>query len=297
MSLRGSGTLVGTVLDVERTVHVGIAVLLLVGCNTPPSQVGGSGSSETLPNPSSSTTEDPEPTTEASATAASQDGSGTTSGSTDEPATTLPLDDSGTTTLDPSTTSGSSGDPTTGTESSTGEPGDCHPLLAEVLYDPPGGNGGKQWIRLYNPCSMDLDLTGYSLGWGGNDYAGNGADLTGTIVAGDCFLLGGDMSNADNFNPIYDLELDFNGDLQSSGNDADGVALFADLEENITVATVPVDAVIYGVSNTNELLDAEGDTPAPHVGDAPQGQSIRRTALASTWIIERSPMPNECPPL
>ena len=55
--------------------------------------------------------------------------------------------------------------------------------------------------------------------------------------------------------------------------------------------------MIYGGSNTNALLDADGNTPDPHVGDAPQGQSIRRTELGPAWVIEPSPTPNDCPAL
>jgi hypothetical protein len=53
--------------------------------------------------------------------------------------------------------------------------------------------------------------------------------------------------------------------------------------------------VIYGNDNTSNLLDSNGDTPAPHVGDAGDGETIRRTAV-TTWIIEAIPMPDLCPP-
>jgi hypothetical protein len=278
---------------------------LLGGCTPTPGEVADTGLSGDPPSSTSesSTANPPGSTTEGSATVASADGTGTSGSSDEGPATTMPVDGTGTgTTSEPSTTSGSSEGPGSSTESSgpgttTGDPADCHPLLAEVLYDPTGGNGGNQWIRLYNPCRDDVELTGYSLGWGGNDYAAQGGDLSGTISAGECFLVGGPTSNASSYDPVFDLVLDFSADLPSSGTDADGVALFADVEASIAADTVPVDAVIYGETNTNALLDAEGDTPAPHVGDAPQGQSIRRTELAPTWDIEPAPTPNDCPAL
>lgn len=271
------------------------------GCTPTPDEVAETGLSGEPPTSTSESTADPPTstsTTEGSATGASADGTGSSSGSSDEgPTTTMPVDGTDTTSSASEGTGSSSGVGTESSGTTTGGTADCHPLLAEVLYDPSGGNGGNQWIRLYNPCPDDVELTGYSLGWGGNDYAGQGGDLSGTIAAGECFLLGGPMSNDSSYLPVFDLVLDFSADLPSSGADADGIALFADVEANITADTIPLDAVIYGALNTNGLLDSAGDTPDPHVGDAPQGQSIRRTALDSSWEIEPSPAPNDCPAL
>lgn len=279
---------------------------LLEGCTPPPEEVADTGLTVDPPSSTSesSTANPPGPTTEGSATVASADGTGTSGTSDEGPATTMPVDGTGTTTSEPATTSGASegtgSSSGMGMESSgttTGGTDSCHPLLAEVLYDPNGGNGGNQWIRLYNPCPGDIDLTGYSLGWGGNDYAAQGGDLSGTIPAGECFLLGGPTSNPNSYQPVFDLVLDFSADLQIGGAAADGIALFADVESNIAADTIPLDAVIYGDANSNALLDAEGNTPDPHVGSAPETESIRRTALTPTWVIEPAPTPNECPAL
>ena len=210
---------------------------LLGGCTPTPGEVADTGlttsSSSTGSTSGSSTGAPTGSMTEGSATVASVDDTGTSSGG---PATTLPLDatttDEGTTEGRGSSSSGGMMMESSGT-STTGVTDGCHPLLAEVLYDPMGNNGGKQWIKLYNPCAADLELLGASLGWGGADYAANGLDLEGTIPPGECFLIGGPMSNADNFIPMYDLALDLSGDLQVSGSDADGVALFAELEASV----------------------------------------------------------------
>lgn len=289
-------------IDVSRTIGSSALTLFIVACNAPPDEVTSAAlpTGETATSTGSTDTP-PGPTTDASATVASADGTGTSGSTTEGPATTLPLD--GTTTIDPSATSGSSGDPGSSSSGmmegsgSSGGQADCHPLLAEVLYDPMGGNNGKQWIKLYNPCAHEIDLVGASLGWGGSDYAVHGLDLEGTIAAGDCFLLGGTTVNGDTYNPVYDWAVDLSGDLEVSGDPADGIALFADIEANIQTDTVPVDAVIYGIANGSGLLDAAGATPPPHVGDAASTQSIRRTALSETWIIEPNPTPNECPTL
>jgi hypothetical protein len=195
----------------------------------------------------------------------------------------------------PGSTSGTATEESNG---STGDPPECHPLLAEVLYDALGANNGKQWVRLYNPCPVALELTGaYSLGWGGEDYTFGLLDLEGGIRPGGCWLVGGPDSNSDNANPVYDRFFDFAPDLQLGGAVADGVALFVGTAADVMDDTVPVDAVIYGVSNDSGLLDAQGIAPAPHVGLAMPGQSLRRTALAPEWEVAPSPTPNECPAL
>jgi hypothetical protein len=286
----------------ERTIGGVILALLagrLGGCTPAPPEVADGG----IGNPMGSTGMPPETTTEGSATVASVEGS-----ASDDPAsTTLPLD--GTTTEEPPATSGSSSEgpgsssdggmmESSGGGNTTGEPAECHPILAEVLYDPPSGDNNEEWIKLYNPCAVEIELDAYSLGWGGTSYVQTGTmNLSGSIGAGECFLVGGTTSNGDNGNPVYDLAQDFSGDLQNSGDPGDGIALFLGDAASIMASTIPVDAVIYGSNNASNLLDADGNTPAPHVADAPEGDSIRRTALAPTWIIEANPMPNACPPL
>lgn len=292
-------------LDVERTVHVVLVALSIAGCSTPPGQVSNSGDS--APTTVGSTSDEPGLTTDASTATATASGGGigtSSSSGDDDPVTTMPLDDSGTTTAttnDPTTTdsaSGSSGDPTTtGMETTTGEPADCHPRLVEVFYDTQGGENNEQWVKLFNPCDAEVDLADYSLGWGGANYTVGTMDLSGTIAADECFIVGGPQSDGDNAFPTIDLAQDFNPDLEKSGGTADGVALFLGSAGDITTDTIPVDAVIYGGNNSSNLLDAEGNTPDPHVGDAGDTDSIRRTEdVPPTWIVEANPMPGLCPP-
>jgi hypothetical protein len=227
-------------------------------------------------------------TIDGSATVASADGT-----SSDGP-TTMPLDDSGTTDEPPTSSSGSSG----AMESSgtTGTQGDCDPLLVEVFYDTANSEDSEQWVKLYNPCDAAIDLGDYSVGWGGVDYTVGTMDLVGFIAANDCFIVGGPMSSNDNDNPMLDQATNFDPDIDKGNDPGNGVALFFGSAASILPATVPVDAVIYGNNNDSNLLDADGNTPAPHVGDAGDNHSIRRTADAPMWIVEARPMPNVCPP-
>ncbi|WP_266217402.1 hypothetical protein [Paraliomyxa miuraensis] len=236
------------------------------------------------------------PATDGSATVASADGTATT---TNDTATTVPLDDSGTTT---STSSGDSSETTTSDmETTTGGIPDCTPVLAEVQYDPQSGEDMEQWVRLYNPCAGDIDLGDYSLGWGGADYTHGTMDLgvmgPNTISAGGCFVVGGPISNGDNQNANFDLELDFNPNMIKSSDPGNGVALFFGPAASIMADTIPVDAVIYGNDNDNDLLDADGSIPKdPHVSGSGDKRSIRRTAIAGPgWEVANPPTPNDCP--
>lgn len=164
-------------------------------------------------------------------------------------------------------------------------------LLTEVLYDPSGADGGLEWIELYNATSTAIDLADLSLGSGGGDYTSSLVQLVGTVGPGQTFVVGGPTSNTNNGSPAYDLVLDITPDLQNSGSAADGVALFNIRASQVSSGTVPIDAVVYGSTNTNGLIDETGVANAPDVADAPGGSSVGRIDLAGAWQIQGSPDP------
>lgn len=168
-------------------------------------------------------------------------------------------------------------------------------LLSEVLYDPTGSDGGLEWVELYNPGTTAIDLSDLCIGGGGDVYTDSLLQLSGSIAAGSTFVVGGVTSSSANANPTFNLALDFSPDLQNSGTVADGVALFNQRCARITATTVPIDAVVYGVSNSSNLIDENGTVSSPEVGDAPGGQSIERTTLAGAWQIKTTPTPNSTP--
>ncbi len=167
-------------------------------------------------------------------------------------------------------------------------------VLDEVLYDVPGSDDGYEWIKLYNGTDQPIDLSGWSIGWGGNDYTWGVLQLQGTVPAGGCFLLGGPSASADNGNPVFDWAVNLEPDLQNSGSKADGIALFNVPAAQVTPSTVPVDAVVYGGSNANNLLGPDGQPSPVHVADAPAGQSLLRES-ADTWTINPTPNSVACP--
>ena len=165
-------------------------------------------------------------------------------------------------------------------------------IITEVFYDPDGGDDGYEWIEIYNGTYADVDLSGYSLGAGGTDYTYTQVELSGTIVPGGCFVVGGPDSDASNFDPVYDLVYNFNPDIQNSGSTADGVALFDQPESSVGASTVPIDTVVYGSTNDSGLMDNTGAASAVDTGDAPSGNSLERTPAG--WQTQTTPTPNDC---
>ena len=145
--------------------------------------------------------------------------------------------------------------------------------VSEVMYNPTGWNDdGSEWVELFNAGSTDIDLSSYSLGWGGADYTTGVVQLTGTIHSGQYFVVGGPTSDADNGNPTYVQVENFDPNLENGFWASGGVALFDVVAASVDATTIPVHAVIYGglfVGNDNGLIDetgAPGAVNAPFVG-------------------------------
>ena len=139
------------------------------------------------------------------------------------------------------------------------------PIISEVFLNPVGPNDGRQWIEIYNPDAVAVDLSSYSFGWGGADYTFGTLQLVGILAPGGTFVVGGPISDATNANPVYDQVANFSPDLQIPFPffaAADGIALFDVTAATITPATVPIDTLIYGgtffSSNSNGLIDSTG---------------------------------------
>lgn len=165
--------------------------------------------------------------------------------------------------------------------------------IAEVLYDADGADGEREWIELWNPGDTSVDLSTWSLGWGGASLVSGQQALSGVVAAGARFLVGGPLADADP--PIgFDLALDLDPDLQNGGVTADAVALFDLPAEAVTAETLPVDVVLYGASNDSGLLDPTGAVAAVDVADAPGGASIER-GLDGLWRVQPAPTPGSPP--
>ncbi len=165
-------------------------------------------------------------------------------------------------------------------------------VISEVLYDVPGSDDGSEWVELYNGGFVPIDLSTYSLGAGGGAYLNTTLQLLGTLSPGDCFVVGGPNSSADNGSPSFDQGEDFSPDLQNSGSTADAVALFDLPAVALDSASIPIDSVVYGSANNDGFLDADSNVSVVDVGDASSGSSLQRTP--NGWVIEAAPNPGSC---
>jgi large repetitive protein len=168
-------------------------------------------------------------------------------------------------------------------------------LLVEVFFDPAGADTNLEWLKLYNGTGHDLDLAGYSLGWGGANYAYGKQQLTGAVPAGACFIVGGPLSSDANLNPALGQAVDLNPDLQNGGSAADGVALFDVVATAITATTKPIDNVLYaGATNSSRLIGPDGQPSIVHVTTSPgSGRSIIRTSRTA-WAANQTPNSTGC---
>jgi hypothetical protein len=167
-------------------------------------------------------------------------------------------------------------------------------VLSEVLYDPVGADDEREWVELRNAGTNPVPLACYTIGNGTTTYRYSMAPLPAIVLApGGCAVIGGPT---DCGGVPCTAEIDFEPDLHNgptTGSGAAGVALFYGQPAEITDATVPVDAVIYGNANTGGLRDASGGTPAPHVIDVAAGHSIARAA-DGTWFDQATPNAGTC---
>jgi len=166
-------------------------------------------------------------------------------------------------------------------------------ILSEIFYNSTGTDDGNEWIEIYNNSDQAIDLSGYSIGYGGANYTIGTVQLQGTIAARGCFVVGGPNVSAASWNPTYDQTYNFQPNLENSGETsaADGIALFDVPAAQITASKVPIDAVIYGGQNSSNLIDQTGN-PGTSAGYAFANQSMERTSTG--WRVQTTPSPNNC---
>jgi len=151
--------------------------------------------------------------------------------------------------------------------------------ISEVMANPAGPDNGNEWVELYNSTSSAIDLSNYTLGWGGAaDYSTGTLALSGSILPGQYFVIGGGA-------PTIDLAADFNPDLLNGFLVSDGVALFQNGVTN------PVHVVIYGgiFGNLVGLIDETGAVGSVDVGIPAAGSSI--VFDGSSWSTSATPTP------
>jgi hypothetical protein len=164
-------------------------------------------------------------------------------------------------------------------------------VLSEVL---PGKVSGEQWIEIANLSRVPIDLSGYSLGAGSDDYTATRVQLATQVPPLGCVLVGGpDRAAAGGADPApYDQMVDFTPDLGRGGDVADGVALFDAPADRVTGDALPLDALVYGVDNEGALPDPSGQPAAPVPAPRP-GLSLMRQSPTS-WSEQAAVTPGIC---
>lgn len=170
-------------------------------------------------------------------------------------------------------------------------------VLSEIYFDPIGTDDEREWIKLYNTSASPVDISNYSIAWGTDDYGCGGHYVipNGTTIGGNDYLIIGGPNTVLIPSPdCYDLEHDFEGDLTNETfpnrvGPAVGIALFdrpplpfspfcADYD------TDPIHQVVYnGTSNSDGMVDENGNPSVVHVVNAPEGSSLLYDPTTDTW--------------
>lgn len=135
-------------------------------------------------------------------------------------------------------------------------------VIAEILYDPEGGDAGYEWIKLKNDSGEDIDISGYRIEKAGIDFSlafmfPDGARIIagGEVVVGEALV-----TDADYFGELV---------FQNGGSASDGVRL-VDSGGNV------VDAMIYDGPDSNNLIVKSGLENIKLLPDVASGEVLRR---------------------
>jgi subtilisin-like proprotein convertase family protein len=200
-------------------------------------------------------------------------------------------------------------------------------MMAEMMVNPIGIDDTREWVKIYNGTNIAVDLSGYSLAWGGNTTWGDATNgnggvlaLSGVLAPGKCLLVGGPVSDGNNASPNFSpsadygigLPVDFPGNgLQNpttGGGAPDAVALFQSPAAQVGAQSVPIDIIVYHQATstppTSRFIGPGGGVaPVSLVASVDtSGRSFRRVS-GSQWQLSGAagatdgPTPNTCTPV
>jgi hypothetical protein len=160
--------------------------------------------------------------------------------------------------------------------------------VAEVLADPIGSDDGVQWVKIRNRSALPLDLSNYQLRAGESNYGLVSVQLTGTLPAGSCVVIGGSQQTGANFTQT----VDFSPNLPHTGTQAAGIALFDRNAAMVGGVQTPVDTMLIGANNGARLLGPDGEVATPYCGAQVPGMSTHRTGARS--CVQAQMQPTAC---
>ncbi|QED27191.1 lamin tail domain-containing protein [Microvenator marinus] len=163
-------------------------------------------------------------------------------------------------------------------------------MVNEVFFDPVGADDNLEWVEFINTSDSPIDLASFWVGNGGADYTYSRLQLQGTIAPQGCFVVGGPTSSASNGLPALDQASAFTPALQNGGAEADGIGVFFG---EPTAASVPLDVVLYGGANNNNLVGEDGLPKLEVSTRGVSGESLVRVSSSDLFEIS-APTPNRC---
>jgi hypothetical protein len=164
--------------------------------------------------------------------------------------------------------------------------------VAEVMADPIGTDDGTQWIKIRNRSVLPIDLTSYQLKAGENNYSLVTVNLTGTLPAGSCAVIGGPAQTGSNGEPVFTQLHDFTPNLPHTGTQAAGIALFDRNAAMVGGVVTPVDTMLVGANNGARLQGPDGEVANPYCGTPVPGMSALRTGART--CVQAQMQPSSC---
>ncbi len=165
-----------------------------------------------------------------------------------------------------------------------------------------GSAGSNKYVEIYNPTGVDVDLSTYSVQGTNNGTAwGDGGErdvaLSGTLAAGDVYIIAADEANADIL-ALADLALAYESPVHHNGDD--GIAL---LKDGLIIDAIGVDGVdpgagwdVAGVveATMDHTLIRKDDVMFGNLGD--WAMSAGTDAASSQWIVADAATNDYTPP-
>jgi Lamin Tail Domain len=147
-------------------------------------------------------------------------------------------------------------------------------VINEIYYDHPGSDTGQEWLELYNNGTENIELAGWTIERGGNDFTSI-YTFPEIVIESRNFLMIGE-SEVEGVDLIAVLV------FQNGGEATDGVRL-------VSADSMFTDTVLYDFPNTNSLIDDSGEIGVSFAPDVEAGYSLGRIPngidndLGSDW--------------
>ncbi len=134
-------------------------------------------------------------------------------------------------------------------------------VVNEFASDPVGADAGFEWVELYHAGTATVDLSGWKIQAATSSWGSYYTFKEGTLSPGEFLLIGGSMlSGTDGVT---------DSSLGNGSSNSDGIRI-------LDCAGFPVDTVLYGSPNEDELTDDLGNVATRTAAAPGEGASLQR---------------------